>query len=82
MNNDRVRAASYTLVVTDLNTMCLASACSRQPTRINALNIVMTQASCSGVANGMTEYEVTGGTPFPATSISLPGQMYHSYAPE
>ncbi|MEZ4928078.1 MAG: gliding motility-associated C-terminal domain-containing protein [Saprospiraceae bacterium] len=72
VNND-IRAASYTLVVTDLNTMCSASASGSlgQPTRINDLNIVMTQASCSGVANGMIEYEVTGGTPFPGNQYQF-----------
>lgn len=65
VNND-IDAASYTLIVTDNNSMCSASASGSlgQPTPISEQAITLTQASCSGVANGSIDYLVEGGTPF------------------
>lgn len=62
-----VPAGLYTVTVTDLNTGCseVASGTLGQPAPLSSNSITVTPASCSGVCDGIINYEAEGGTPFP-----------------
>ena len=64
-----VGAGSYSVTVTHAATGCTAVAAGAmgQPAAINSQNILINDASCSGICNGSISYGALGGTPFTNT---------------
>ncbi len=62
-----IGAGTYTLIVTDSQTGCSASASGTlgQPTPVNRFTFSTTPADCSGVCNGTINYVPEGGTKYP-----------------
>jgi hypothetical protein len=60
------KAGLYTVLITDQNTGCFASASGTmgEPALIKRDSLGTTPAACSGVCNGAFTYRVKGGTPF------------------
>ncbi|MBL7828942.1 MAG: gliding motility-associated C-terminal domain-containing protein [Saprospiraceae bacterium] len=61
-----VPSGNYTLIVTDTQRNCsapIASGFLGQPLPISSDVVTVTQASCTGIANGSISYTVEGGTP-------------------
>jgi CHU_C Type IX secretion signal domain/SprB repeat len=72
VSND-VHAGNYSLVITDNDRMCSATALGSlgQPTAISRDVVTTTPASCSGVSNGSISYLAEGGTPFPGSQYQF-----------
>lgn len=69
-----VPAGNYSLIVTDTVRHCsapIASGTLGQPAIIKKNMVTATNATCTGVSDGMINYTVQGGTPFPGNQFQF-----------